>query len=283
MAAGDATAGPGVAGVPGIEELFDLRGRVAVVTGAGSGIGRAVARRLALCGARVLATDLSEEGAGATVAEVARLGSEGRALVADVRRPEDADRTAAAALDAWGRLDVLVNNAGIYPAATVLDASPELWDDVLRINTIGVFLTSRACAKAMAGTADAPGGGGAIVNLASKSAFQPTRGMAHYAASKAGVAMLTKALALELAPLGIRVNAVAPGAIRTEGSARAAAGLGGDTRSAADVVAAFQARCPLGREGDPDEIARVVLFLATPASAYMTGSVVVADGGYLLT
>jgi 2-deoxy-D-gluconate 3-dehydrogenase len=265
-----------VAAVPSLEELFDLGGRVAVVTGAGSGIGRAVARRLAQCGARVLATDLTEEAAAATAAEVVRLGGEARPLAADVRRPEDADRTAAAALDAWGRLGVLVNNAGIYPAAPVLEAPPELWDDVLRINTIGVFLTSRACAKAMAG-------GGAIVNLASKSAFQPTRGMAHYAASKGGVAMLTKALALELAPLGIRVNAVAPGAIHTEGSVRAAAGLGGDTRSAADVVAAFQARCPLGREGDPDEIARVVLFLATPASAYMTGSVVVADGGYLLT
>jgi 2-deoxy-D-gluconate 3-dehydrogenase len=130
----------------------------------------------------------------------------------------------------------------------------------------------------------ADGGGGAIVNLASKSAFQPTRGMAHYAASKGAVAMLTKALALELAPLAIRVNAVAPGAIHTEGSERAAAGLGRTgARAAADVVAAFQARCPLGREGEPDEIARVVLFLATAASSYMTGSVVLVDGGYLLS
>jgi 2-deoxy-D-gluconate 3-dehydrogenase len=276
--AADGTGATGTA-VPSLEELFDLRGRVAVVTGAGSGIGRAVARRLALCGARVLATDLAEAAAAATVSEVERLGGEARALAADVRRPEDADRTAGAALDAWGRLDVLVNNAGIYPAAPVLDAPAELWDDVLRVNTIGVFLTSRACARAMA----ADGSGGTIVNLASKSAFQPTRGMAHYAASKGGVAMLTKALALELAPLGIRVNAVAPGAIHTEGSERAAAGLGAGTRTAEEVVAAFQARCPLGREGDPDEIARVVLFLATAASAYMTGSVVVADGGYLLT
>jgi NAD(P)-dependent dehydrogenase (short-subunit alcohol dehydrogenase family) len=128
------------------------------------------------------------------------------------------------------------------------------------------------------------GDGGAIVNLASKSAFQPTRGMAHYAASKGAVAMITKAMALELAPLGIRVNAVAPGAILTEGSERAAAGLGRtDDRAGSEVVDAFRQRCPLGRQGEPDEIARVVLFLATPASSYMTGSVVVADGGFLLS
>jgi NAD(P)-dependent dehydrogenase (short-subunit alcohol dehydrogenase family) len=108
--------------------------------------------------------------------------------------------------------------------------------------------------------------------------------MAHYAASKGAVAMITKAMALELAPLGIRVNAVAPGAILTEGSERAAAGLGRtDDRAGREVVDAFRQRCPLGRQGEPDEIARVVLFLATPASSYMTGSVVVADGGFLLS
>jgi 2-deoxy-D-gluconate 3-dehydrogenase len=234
----------------------------------------------------VLCTDLSEDAAAATVAELAELaeyaerGAEARARRADVRRPEDADATAGAAIDTWGRLDVAVNNAGIYPAAPVLEAPPELWEDVLAVNTMGVFLTSRACATRM-------GDGGAIVNLASKSAFQPTRGMAHYAASKGAVAMITKALALELAPLGIRVNAVAPGAIRTEGSQRAAAALDaggtGVQQARPDVVAAFQQRCPLGREGEPDEIARVVLFLATAASSYMTGSVVLADGGYLLS
>jgi 2-deoxy-D-gluconate 3-dehydrogenase len=276
---GDGVAGADGAAVPSIGELFDLRGRVAVVTGAGSGIGRAVARRFAGCGARVLATDLSADAAAATADELVAGGAEARALAADVREPADADRTAAAALEAWGRLDVLVNSAGIFPSAPALDAPPELWDDVLRVNTLGTFLTSRACARAM-------DGGGAIVNLASKSAFQPTRGMAHYAASKGAVAMLTKALALELAPLAVRVNAVAPGAIHTEGSERAAAGLGAGTLGGIDkeaVVAAFQARCPLGREGEPDEIARVVLFLATPASSYMTGSVVLVDGGYLLT
>jgi 2-deoxy-D-gluconate 3-dehydrogenase len=261
-----------------VAELFDLSGRVAVVTGSGSGIGRAVARRLAQVGARVLCTDLTEDAAARTVALVEGDGGQARALAADVREPAAADRTVDAALEAWGRLDVLVNNAGIYPAAPVLDAEPRLWEDVLAVNTMGVFLTSRACARAMAGD------GGAIVNLASKSAFQPTRGMAHYAASKGAVAMITKAMALELASLGIRVNAVAPGAILTEGSERAAAGLGRtDHRAGREVVDAFRQRCPLGRQGEPDEIARVVLFLATPASSYMTGSVVVADGGFLLS
>lgn len=264
---------------PPTDELLRLDAQVAVVTGSGSGIGRAVATRLAGAGAAVLCTDMDADGAAATAEELSAAGWDAAATTVDVRERADAERAAELAVQRWGRIDVLVNNAGVYPTVPVLEMTQQQWDDVLNINTRGALFCSQACAPHLAAA-----GGGAIVNMASKAADVPTSAMAHYAASKAAVVSLTRSLALDLAPRRIRVNAVSPGAIHTEGSERAAAAMGLDASISADeLVAGFVQRCPAGREGTPDEVARVVLFLASPAAAYLTGSVILADGGFLLT
>jgi 2-deoxy-D-gluconate 3-dehydrogenase len=177
--------------------------------------------------------------------------------------------------DARGRAaDILVNNAGIYPFRTALDMDVEEWDRVQAVNLRGVFLLSRAFAKA----AIARGAGGSIVNIGSIDSFHPSNvGLAAYDASKGGVLMFTRSLALELAPHGIRVNMIAPGGVTTEGVQAAR----GDMPE--DMLAQFLARVPLGRWGEPDDIATMVLVLATPLSAYVTGAAVVVDGGRLLS
>jgi NAD(P)-dependent dehydrogenase (short-subunit alcohol dehydrogenase family) len=263
-----------------LAQLADLGGRVAVVTGAGSGIGRAVCIRLAEAGARVLVVDLDEEAAQATV-ELLGSDTDGmgraRAHVADVRLPGDAVGVAQAAIDHWDQLDVLVNGAGIFPSSPVMHTSLELWERVMGINTTGTFLMSQACARVM-------GRNGTIVNMASKAAYQPSSGMAHYSASKGAVVQLTKALALELGPAGIRVNAVAPGSVDTEGARRLAASLpGSQADRLTEIRSAHNARSPMGRSAEPDEVARVVLFLSTDWSSYITGSTILVDGGWLLT
>jgi NAD(P)-dependent dehydrogenase (short-subunit alcohol dehydrogenase family) len=260
-----------------IDELVQLRGKVAVVTGAGSGIGRACALRLAQAGAAIVAGDLRGDAADETVASI-RDGDGGAATAAvvDVRRDEQCRDLAAIALATYGQIDCVVNGAGIFPPTPLFDMTVEAWDRVLEINTRGTFLVSRACAEHMQG--------GAIVNIASKSAMQPTSGLAHYAASKGAVVMLTKSLALELAAKRIRVNAVAPGAVDTEGAAATAAAFA--ERAGVDLSEIKKAYCdrnPIGRECEPDEIARVVLFLASPLSSYVNGETVLADGGHLLT
>jgi NAD(P)-dependent dehydrogenase (short-subunit alcohol dehydrogenase family) len=258
------------------DELVQLRGKVAVVTGAGSGIGRACASRLAQAGASIVAGDVRGDAADATVSALRDAGSTAESAVVDVRDDDQCRGLAARALDTFGQIDVVVNGAGIFPPSPLFEMTVEAWDRVLEINTRGTFLVSRACAEHMQG--------GAIVNIASKSAMQPTAGLAHYAASKGAVVMLTKALALELASKRIRVNAVAPGAVDTEGASASAAAFA--ERAGVDLTEikkAYSARNPIGRECEPDEIARVVLFLASPLSSYVNGETILADGGHLLT
>lgn len=262
---------------PPIAQLFDLRGKTAIVTGAALGIGQAIAQRLAEAGATVVIADVNIEAAQATAAAIVERGGQALALRADASSVADAQATVRQAAERFGHLDILVNNAGIFPFAPVLELTEAQWDRVLDLNLKGAFFFAQAAARQMV----AQGNGGAIVNVASVDGLHPTGYLAHYDASKAGLIMVTKSLAKEIGPHAIRVNAIAPGGIQTPGVAAAAASvpqqeLGGE--QATDAMA----HIPLGRIGQPDEIATVALFLASPAASYMTGSLVVADGGYLL-
>jgi 2-dehydro-3-deoxy-D-gluconate 5-dehydrogenase len=259
---------------------FGLAGRRTVVTGAAMGIGRGIAEMFRQAGADVLLTDLD----GAALAAAADALPDGPGRVATVQCDISADDAGqvlvAACVDHFGGIDVLVNNAGIYPQMPVLQMSPELLDHVYRVNLRGLILACKAAAARMV----AQGTGGRIINIASIDALRPSMvGLAAYDASKGGVLMFTRNLALELAPHAITVNAVAPGGITTEGTQRPLAGSGMTSEQQAEVMRSFAARVPLGRMGVPSDIAAATVFLASSGAAYITGSVLVVDGGALLT
>lgn len=265
---------------PSIAQLFDLTGKAAIVTGGAMGIGRAIAFRLAEAGAAVAITDINAEASAETVSQIRDSGGRATAIRADASSPADAGMVAQTTMETFGRLDILVNNAGIFPFSPALQTSEELWDRVLDVNLKGAFFYSQAAAQKMVEA----GHGGKIVNIASIDALHPTGNLAHYDASKAGLVMLTKALALEFAPHQILVNAIAPGAIQTPGAQAATGSLTMPSAESVEQIAeAFVARIPLRRRGDPDDIAKVVLFLVSGAADYMTGSLVVVDGGFLLS
>ncbi len=265
---------------PTIAQLFDLSGKGAVVTGGAQGIGEAIASRLAEAGAGVLIADIDGEAAERAADRIRAAGGRAEVFTADAGSAADAEKTVQAAADAFGSLDILVNNAGIFPLIPVLDVPEETWDRVLNINLKGVFLYSQAAGRRMAES----GRGGKIVNLASIDALHPNGMAAHYNASKGGVLMLTRALALELAPHQIQVNAVSPGGIDTPGTESARNKLiqsMGITNEM--IIGGWVQRVPLGRMGEPDDVARAVLFLASEAASYMTGENILVDGGYLLS
>jgi 2-deoxy-D-gluconate 3-dehydrogenase len=264
-----------------IAQLFDLTGKGAIVTGGAVGIGRAVAFRLAEAGAGVMVADIDLGGASQTVKQIEVKGGKARAMTADVRSTADAKKVAWATVEAFGCLDILVNNAGVYPQSPALDISEQAWDKVLDTNLKGTFFYCQAAAQEMIKA----GHGGKIVNLASMDALHPSGALAHYGASKAGVVMLTKALALELAPHMILVNVVAPGTVKTPGTDALSAATSMATGMSPDEIIKkyLQARVPLRRQADPDDIAKVVLFLVSAAADYMSGSLVLVDGGYLLS
>ena len=264
---------------------FSLAGRRAAVTGAAKGIGLAIVRRYLEAGASVLLTDHRAEGVAEAVAGLgaAGLGGEGarlRGAVVDVAAPSAGEDLVAAAVAAFGGLDVLVNNAGVYPYQPMLDADRAAFERVLAVNLTGAAFCAQAAARRMI----AQRTGGAIVNIASTNAERPLMvGLAAYDAAKAGLVALTRALALELAPHGIRVNAIAPGAIDTPGSARFVEEFRARApRDAEGHRASAAVRIPLGRPGTPDDVATVAVFLASDAASYMTGAVVVVDGGVLI-
>jgi NAD(P)-dependent dehydrogenase (short-subunit alcohol dehydrogenase family) len=259
-----------------LAQLVSLDGRRAVVTGGAMGIGRAIVVRLAEAGADVVVADLDVEAAELTAKDVGNRFTE-RMVVAhrvDVRDPADVSALVRFAVETLGDVDIWVNNAGIYPAAPLLEMTDDLWDRVLDVNLRGSFDGAREAARHMV---DA-GHGGVIVNIASTAGFTASGpGVAHYVSSKHGVNGLTKALAIELAPYGIRCLAVAPTLIDTPGiDANRAhfeeAGLGG-------VLDQLASGLPLGRMGVPDDVARVVLFCASDLSLFMTGSTLLVDAG----
>ncbi len=242
-----------------------LDGLVTVITGAGGGIGSATAHALAREGAEVVLLDLDLAAAEAAAQQVKDAGGAARALACDV-----ADESSVrAALEDVGHLDVLVNNAGLAHDAPLLETTVEDWDRVLAVNLRGTFLMTKHAAPRM-------GAGGAIVNIASVAALMAVTQASAYTAAKGGIVSLTRVAAAELAP-GIRVNCICPGTVRTAMPDEMLRRRGdGD----ADAGAAITARRYLsGRLGEPSEIASTVLFLASPASSFLTGSVIVADGG----
>jgi NAD(P)-dependent dehydrogenase (short-subunit alcohol dehydrogenase family) len=254
--------------VPSPGELLDFSGKVVVVTGAGQGIGAGIAGRFGEAGAAVVVNyRSSEEGAKAVVERIKGLGRKAVAMKADVSGADGVEELLGATVKAFGRVDVLVNNAGTYPLASVLEMTEQEWAAVIDSNLRSVFLGTQATARQMVKQGD----GGAVVNIASIEAENPAPSHSHYNAAKAGVVMHTRAAAQELGRHGIRVNAVSPGLIWRDGL----------DKDWPDGVQRYQKAVPLGRLGQADDVADACLFLASPAARWITGANLVVDGGVL--
>jgi len=242
----------------------DLSGRVALVTGAARGLGKTISQTLALAKAKVACVDVNLESLAETTNSIQAAGSEALALAGDVTDAHRVEEVVNEVLARWGRLDILVNNAGITRDSLLVRMKDEQWEAVLNVNLRGVFLFTRAAARPMMKAR-----GGRIINLASVSGLMGNPGQANYSASKAGIIGFTRTVARELAGRNITVNALAPGFIATEMTAQ----LGAET------LEAIRKEVPLGRLGEPQEVADAVLFLASDAAAYITGHVLTIDGG----
>ncbi|MBY0364022.1 MAG: SDR family oxidoreductase [Phreatobacter sp.] len=249
-----------------------LAGKVAVITGGGSGIGRATALAFAREGARLALVDREPAGASETAALVTAQGGEVMVCISDVGEPGTADRDAAAILARFGRIDILFTAAGFSVGGTIMTTSPEDWERVFRANVGGTWLWARAVVPTMRAQ-----GGGAIVTTASQLAIAGGAGNAAYIAAKGAILSLTRTMALDFAADRIRVNALAPGAIDTP-MLRRSFGRAADPAAA---EAKSVARHPLGRLGRPEEIAEAALYLASDAAAFTTGTTLAVDGGWL--
>ncbi len=263
-----------------VNKLLDLSGKTAIVTGA-VGIGFGIAYRLAEAGANVIVASRHLEDAESSVKKLREKGWKASAIQCDVSLEDNVKRTVEQTISTYGSVDIVVNNAGIYPSIPVMQMSLSDFEKVLAINLKGVFL----CTKYAADQMIKQGRGGKIINITSIDALHPSSvGLAHYDASKHGVWGFTKNVALELAPHKIWVNAIAPGGILTEGVKKmqsqhpATAAV-----DPAKLMETFLAKIPMHRLGEPDNIGKVALFLASDMSSYMTGTQIVVDGGVLLS
>lgn len=251
---------------------MSLKKKVAIVTGGARGIGFAIARRFLEEGARVVIADRDDETGPAAVEELGGVGSV-RFIRCDVGDRPDVQNLVTATLEAYGAIDVLVNNAGILASGDFLDIEEADFDRVLRVNIKGVFLVGQAVARHMVARAKAGAPPGTIINMSSINAVVAIPTQVPYVVSKGGVQQLTKAMALSLAPYGIRVNAIGPGSIATE--------LLETIMRDPDGRRRVLARTPLGRIGDPSEVAGVAVFLASDDASFITGETIYADGGRL--
>lgn len=254
-----------------INKFCDLRGKVAIITGAKQGMGRTHALTLARAGAKVVVSDISQEECQLVVDEIKKERGEAVAVKCDISKKTEVDNLISETLKKFNKIDILVNNAGICPFKPFLEMAEEEFKKVIDVNLKGYFLCSQAVAKEMVKQKS-----GAIVNIASIAMGQVGagfQGLTHYCASKGGIVAMAEAMSLELAQLGIRVNTIAPGAIDTP----MVASVKQDNKSLEGLIA----NVPLQRMGKPEEISNAVLFLASDESSYMTGSVMVVDGGWL--
>jgi len=261
-----------------LSKLINLDEKTAVITGGARGIGFAITQRLAEGGASVVIADNDITEAENTVIQLNSQGINAHYVKCNVTVEAEVKRMVKNTTDKFGHIDILVNNAGIYPRKSLEEMTGEDFQNVISVNLTGTFLCSRYTAEAMASR----GKGGCIINIASIEALHPSStGMSAYDASKGGVLMLTKSMASELGKHDIRVNAIAPGAIKTRGMLSQTSPSG--DRSQLKELKSFLSRIALGKLGDADDIARAALFLASDMAEYITGEMIVVDGGYLVS
>jgi NAD(P)-dependent dehydrogenase (short-subunit alcohol dehydrogenase family) len=247
-------------------QLLDFKDKIILVTGGGIGIGAAIARRFAEAGADVVVCDIKQDSQVCT--DIEGMGRKALFLQADVSDPTQVKEALSEVAHQWSPIDVLVNNAGIYPPADLLDMTPEAWDSVIDLNLKGVLLCTQYAARQMIEAHK----GGSIINISSINGLCPEQGYAHYSTSKAGVIMLGSSSALELGRYGIRVNTVSPGWINRP-----------DKGIDPDRFERWTKKAPLGRIGEPEDIADACLFLASDAARWITGVNLVVDGGMTVT
>lgn len=253
------------------KKLFDLTNKVAIVTGSRRGIGRGIALMMAQAGAKIVVSDINQEECQKVVEEIKKIGSDGLAVKCDVTNKKEVEEMVRKTIEKFGKLDILVNNAGVAPFKPFLEITEEDWDRVLDVNLKGYYLCTQAAAKEMVKK-----GWGRIINIASVAMGQVGIGfpnLTHYCASKGGIVAFTEALALELTPKGINVNAISPGVIATE--------MAKPVTEDPKVCQAILARAPKGRVGQPEDIAAAAVFLASQEADYITGATLVVDGGWL--
>jgi len=254
---------------------FSLTGKIAIVTGGSRGIGKAIALGFARAGAKVVVTSRKMNDLETNAAEIKAIGGEAFPIQAHLGKMEEINRMVSTVMDKFGRIDILVNNAGTSPSSgTVLNTDERLWETIMNLNLKGLYFSSQAVANVMKKQ-----GGGKIINIASIDGIKPELGVSIYNISKAGVRMITKAFALELASFNIQVNTIAPGPISTK--LLDSHWLHLPPEEAKKQREALAKMTPMGRIGNPDEIVGAAIYLASDASSYTTGAEIIIDGGTL--